>query len=623
MKHLLPLSLLLVSPTLLAKVTLTSQLATIEAINTKIAEQAVDEHVASGGKTPLAGEHVAALMPSVKVDETQTCAEEEKKKTHYEVIFVGKGNTQQASSQVVQVTASIPKTTYASELLTYANANNKLSEKALVQALANHIKGRFKTDEERYEALAAFSERLSLNYNDARNPGFNTKKNNPDKKPLPSGALTVNEMTKAAFDWSKFDGGVCNDIAETVAKVGEQLFPGKDILTLNSGSHHAVVINDGKINRVINYGKIIKQENMLQIDPKFTATNMRISKIKDGKLQEIAVVDTQSGQVMEQAFQTGKTPVKVDIDPTLMMSTVKIVTAGDKGEHEVSATGGMAGVQDGKMYVVVAKYEYNSERWRNYVGVGGSLLTPSDATAPNRYTLHLRLGTEFSYVNYASEKLQLKMTTGLAGEFFYGIKPPNDGSWQDVGGGVELVNRATASYRATPKLKLSAGLELRHGLGPTDWGKTTGSWAAGTGAGIGGTLSNMGLHINAVNASVGGEYKINPNVTAFGETRYQGTNVGQSLSVVGGINVTAPKGVQILIFSGYSSTKLPGYQTNHSLLVGSNGAIVGAGLQTKSGISFTGTVSNITPDAPPIFSGNLSIPLGAPPKKYIRSHHYE
>ncbi|HXH73591.1 MAG TPA: hypothetical protein VNJ08_01400 [Bacteriovoracaceae bacterium] len=623
MKTLFFLTIMSVSPTILAQ----GFIKDVEAINIKLGEKALDDHVKSGGKTPLAGEHIAAIMPTVAVSPDQSCIDEKDPKgTHYEVIFVGHATSAASTSNKVSTEPTKEHKNYAQTLVSFASKSS-LEEHALAAQMANMIKAKFKTDEEKFNALAALSYRLMENYNDARNPGFNDEKNNPYKKSLPKGDLTLNQITYAAYNWKEFEGGVCNDISEAVALIGEKLFPDKDVLVVNAGSHHGVVVSDGKTNRIINYAAHTSMQNQLVLDDSYAATNMRISKMDEGHLKQIAVVDTQTGQMMEGAFQTGKPLLKTNADISTFYTHFKVVKAGDKNKHEFTATAGAGDLANSKMYVVVAKYEYTTDRWRNYAGVGGSALSP-DGARPTKYQLHLRMGSEFGIIRYASPKLSVNFTSGLQAEGMYGFgASPSKGAavdaYVDVSANVDLVNRLDATYRATPKTKLHMDLELRHTVGPSSWGNSTGSWAEGTGSGIGGSLANMGFHLNQINATAGVEHKITPKVTGFTEVKYQGSAVGQSLGLMGGVKIDAPKGAQIMIFSGYTTTKLPGYVTQHSLLVGSNGAIIGAGLQTKSGMTFTGSVSNIGDYTPPVVSAGLSVPIGAPPKKYVRDKTYD
>jgi len=50
-------------------------------------------------------------------------------------------------------------------------------------------------------------------------------------------------------------------------------------------------------------------------------------------------------------------------------------------------------------------------------------------------------------------------------------------------------------------------------------------------------------------------------------------------------------------------------------LVGANGAILGAGFGTKSGIAFTGSVRDISPSSVPFVNLGLSVNLGPSPKE--------
>ena len=158
------------------------------------------------------------------------------------------------------------------------------------------------------------------NYNSARNPGYNNSTHNPNQVPLPAGDLSLNEMLSAASSFNEFGGGVCNDISEVVAMVGQELFPDHDVLAVNSGSHFGVVVTDGKEHRIIDGGTQLAMTNQLMLTPEMSPSNLRISKVVDGRMKEIAVVDTQMGQVVEAAFQTGKNLLKTDADISSLMA---------------------------------------------------------------------------------------------------------------------------------------------------------------------------------------------------------------------------------------------------------------------------------------------------------------
>jgi hypothetical protein len=304
-----------------------------------------------------------------------------------------------------------------------------------------------------------------------------------------------------------------------------------------------------------------------------------------------------------------------------VVSTFKMIhETKNKTSHELDVSVGMGDMNRGQVYVVVAKYDYTSPHWHNYIGVGGAAVN-SDLGG-TLYQLHVHAGSMLKVIQYATPKLSLGVSTGLQMEGMMGFDNPYSNG-ADVSGNLEAVGKVNGVYKPNNKVRLVGDLELRGAVGPGSWGDTVGSYSGGNGAGALGTLSNLRLHVNQVYGQVTAEEKVSSKVTAYQQVTYQGSNIGQALSGIAGVSLSAPKGVEILVFSGYSTSKLPGYMTQNSLLVGSNGAVVGAGIQTKSGISFTGTVSNITSSAPPTFTGNLSIPLGAPPKKSVRSHHLE
>lgn len=625
MKYSLKFLFLLFSPVIFAD----NFLKTVKEVNQKIGEQQIDKHINSKGQFPIAGEHLEAIIPTkIGGKDPKDCPPHvssplplppppppaQNYKTRYEVIFIGEARSQQGILTPISESAAQLHRAFVNSMLSYA-ANSNLSQTQLAGALATMIKSKYASREERFNVLSSIAGRFNENYNFARNPGANNDTSNPNKVPLPTASLTLQQISKAALNSDPFNGGVCNDIVAAVAMIAEQIFPEDDVLAINSGSHLGLLISDGKTNRVINYDKQLSMQNRLSLDEKYSATNMRIAKMDNGHLKQIAIVDTQTGQLMEQAFRTGKPLLKTNTDINSIISIFKILIEGSENKHEVSLGAGGADLKQSKMYVVVAKYEYNSNRWRNYVGVGGSQMS-SNTSPEELYKLHVRTGSELTLIRYATPKLSLDIASGVQTEFQYGANPKTDiSSFIDVAGNLDVVNRLRLAYRPTTNLKLATQMETRHTFGPASWGDAVGAWANGTGSGIVGTLSNMHFHLNQINISASAEYKISKNIKALAEVKYQGSNIGQSLGIMTGVNITAPEGVEILIFTGHNTTKIPGFDTKHSLLVGPNGLAIGAGIQTPSGISVTGAVRNISSDFPPTVEGMITIPFSAPPPK--------
>ncbi len=298
---------ILLLPILLAPMSLWSQsiYKDFSAVNNRLSENAVDSFLKSPTKDGLPGPFLSNFVPNPALDSKTLCLEEdEKKKSHYEVVLVAEGNYQHSSVEILPgqraqfhtndlqilmknfpaksndlsneaITqrasdiwnsgwftrpsehfdphSAIGKELFVESLVHTAASINK-DEKTLARDLASVIGNTYKTDQERLNVLSALSLRLYRNYNTSRNPGYDNPKNNPFDADIPAGDLTLNQMMKAAADFNVFQGGVCNDISETVAMVGEHLFPDKDVLTVNAGTHFGVVIADGKNNYVIDGG---------------------------------------------------------------------------------------------------------------------------------------------------------------------------------------------------------------------------------------------------------------------------------------------------------------------------------------------------------------------------------
>jgi hypothetical protein len=121
-------------------------------------------------------------------------------------------------------------------------------------------------------------------------------------------------------------------------------------------------------------------------------------------------------------------------------------------------------------------------------------------------------------------------------------------------------------------------------------------------------LKNINFHLNQVNANVGLEKSLSQNVTGLTNLSYQGSNIGQSISALAGMNIKIPSGAQLLVFTGYTNADLAGYQTKHSLLGTPTGAQVGAKYTTKGGVEFGGAVRSISGGKASV-NATIKIPL--------------
>lgn len=145
-------------------------------------------------------------------------------------------------------------------------------------------------------------------------------------------------------------------------------------------------------------------------------------------------------------------------------------------------------------------------------------------------------------------------------------------------------------------------------MGPTNWGNTTGALSYTEASDAGTLLKNISFHLNQVNADLSVEKNLSSNVTGFANTHYQGSNIGQSVSVLAGLNIRAPAGAQIIVFSGYTDATLSGYKTRHGLLGTPSGPEIGTKYITKKGTEFSAGMKST--DRGPAYQATIKIPLG-------------
>lgn len=630
----------------------------ISKISYVLSENEVDSFVQNPEAEGLPGVHLQSLIPKESLDPSQTCPEEEEKQkpkdVRYEVIMVVEGSSEKAESknltsqlkylsddqlkqnfndrspalnseEILQTADDVwrkyqkgsidPHSGFGRELMiesiVRASQNTNLSEQDLAKGIASIIRDNTSSEDERYDFLSALSSRLYRNYNVARNPGFNNSENNPENKPLPEGDMSLMDILKGAANFNSFDGGVCNDISEAVAIIGTELFPEKDVLLINSGTHFGVMIADGKESRIIDSSKQYRQKNELSLFPAVGATNLRISKVVDGKTKEIAVVDTQMGQLMESVFQTGKPLLKTSAD---IQSMVTQFTRTQNFENNQSATSTL-GVGHGQLatsdvYVVVAKYEHTSENWQSYVGVGGSA-QEFRSHPDTKYQVHLRMGAKRNLLHYVNSSTQLNISSGLQAEGMYSLSQERTGivSAYDASAQLDWVNSMNIKHEAGDGVILKSNLEVRHTLGPKDAGALTGGLSSLESRDVLGTMKNMSFHLNQVNLNLDAEKELSSRASLKTGVNYQGSNIGQNVGVLAGLNIKIPEGAQLLVFAGYDQ-KLSGYKTKHNLLSNSEGARAGIMYESKNGTRIFGGVREISSDQKPVYEMKVSVPLG-------------
>jgi hypothetical protein len=180
----------------------------------------------------------------------------------------------------------------------------------------------------------------------------------------------------------------------------------------------------------------------------------------------------------------------------------------------------------------------------------------------------------------------------------------------DLSGSADLYQKVDYAFgKHDPKgIQVKSSFELEHTLSSTNWGNITAALSHERDSDIGKILRNMNFHLNQINTNLTLEKEIRPGVTGIMSAHYQGSNVGQSAGILAGLNIRAPEGAQILVFTGHTNNDIRGFKTKHSLLGNPSGATVGAKYTTKSGREIGAAVRSISGEKPSV-QATVKIPL--------------
>ncbi len=485
------------------------------------------------------------------------------------------------------------------ESLLHASAASPLSEKEIAASWAQTIGHITNDKKERLALLATIGDKLYANYNDSRNPKANNAQTNPDNKPIPTGDLTLQQIFGAALEGNVYSGGVCNDISETLAYVGEALFPGDDVLTITGGSHFGVIVTDGNETTLIDGSTTRQFKDGFKLHENSSSANMRISKVIDGQLKEIAVVETELGQLVEETFQSDKPLLKTSNDISKVITQIKkIIELNENKRRELSLTTGAAKLSDSEVVMVVAKYETFSRNGKFTIGTGSSSQR-FDASGKTYFNIHFKTEYDRTLFSYKSESVNLNFVSGIQAS---GSFTPSQKNYSGISGSLDLSNRMNVDYKSKKNngIRAHTDVGVYHSFGPTSWGETTG--AVSTKVKLEQVLKNTTFHLNQVYANALITKPVNENITAGVNLNYQGSNIGQSVRILGNVEVTAPNGVEILIFGGVEKNDIRGFQTKNGLLAGPNGGTMGVNLH-KNNIKVNTTIRGIGTTTPTVNAG--------------------
>ncbi len=474
------------------------------------------------------------------------------------------------------------------------------------------IENVYDNDESRYDFLSLMSERLYANYNNARNPFRNNDETNPNNIALPETNMTLADLFKAAFEKNKFGGGVCNDIAQAIAEVGQPLFPDLDVLVISGGTHIGTIFTDGETTRLIDGGQQMITKNMITLHENVTnASNIRVMKVVDSKLREIAIIDTEQGQLVSSALDLNRATIATNWPMQKIIGQIKNVINTNERKKETMMSLATANLSRSSMVVLAGKLDFTKKNNHVYMGAAIGIQSPKEdqKVHSSKGSIHIALGYEKKFVLYAHPSLKIDYTPGVHAQGNFGTSM----HIYDSAGTLDLQNSIQVKYqpKSDDTLNVDSKVTLVNSIGPKSYGDTTGQLSKFKIGELPKILLGMRFHVNQLVLDTKVEKKINSNLSAQGTIFYQGTNVGQNLESSAGVTIQTDNDKhKFYVYVGYDNSELKGYMTQHNIIAGYTGGKVGANYQNKKGSQFEFSVRELgLGNKNPNFTGTLKIPF--------------
>jgi hypothetical protein len=483
-----------------------------------------------------------------------------------------------------------------------------LTDDEVATRFAETFKGYTSDREKQMDLLTRMSDFLYNNYNSKRNPMANTHHD-----PIATGNISLNQIVTAAYEFNPDQGGVCNDIAQSVAQVAAKMFPTDDALVINSGSHYALMVSEkNKVHTIIDGYERTTGKGEAIIDKDLPVTNTRISKVMDGKLKEIAITDTELGQVFKMVSGQGTEMIKTGYTPSVVMAEFK------KGKNKFVA--GVAKTSTSQVLVLVAQHKGRFLGLDSFTqaGVGGQKV--SGEVAPYNVMVSFQEVLSKRIFNYVGPGVKVSGTGGAQFDASYGhgtskgslsyFLPSFSGNLQTF---QKVDFQTTPQNPKNPTFTGSVGASQF--LGWNDKGANVGAMSDNNFASVTHALNNTGLMFNQVSVKGGIQVPIQKGLSSQTDVKYQGTNIGQEVSITSGLNIDAPQGVKVFAFVGYMNSDIKGYLTNTSLLQDPTGFQAGAKLTTPKGVNLSSSVKGIGGTEGPQGQVTLGIPISTKKRK--------
>ena len=599
---------------------------------TAISEQEFQKCIDDTGHCKnLPGEVITNSLHDQIIPEAETgnsCKPKKKKKSEKTVetklLLVSEGHTSnidQYSSETnrygdVSDGEQWERSNFVEGLIQSANGTHK-SDEVLSTELSNMIKQHTTDDAEKYKILTTISSRLYDNYNNKRNPLQNT---NHDE--IASGNISLQQMFSAAATNDFDHGGVCDDISQSVATVAEKLFPDKDVLVINNGSHFGVLVHDQKNgNKVINWSAQSQGVSQVILNPKMPVGVTNVLQMHNGALETIAVLDTETGAVMKKYFSSPTKTLLTGTSPSVIYAELKKEVIKKDKTKTFTAKLGTAQTSNTQMVVLVGQVTKNTKSTEMSAGLGMALQNIKDSPDQN-VIINLNSRFKKNLIHFQSKTISLVGSGGVELDALYGkrLKQDNDPINVIPNFSGNLQTNQTVNFKSFPRNEknpsVEANFQVVQALGATNEGAREGKLSDPEALkAVINSMKYMGFHLNQVNADASVSVPVSLNALAKGEVEYQGSNIGQKFKVTSGVQVVSSGGMKIYAFVGYMDNQIKGFKTKGSLFTEPSGVVGGVDLRSKGGSKYSADVQGIGGNSTPQVNVNAVIPIFNKTKK--------
>lgn len=521
--------------------------------------------------------------------------------------------------------------------------NNYDYEKQVTDWAASVIKSQNLSEDQSLAVIANVMERLYFNYNDGRNFTSTADNDNRFFSQMSAGLITGNELQGGVCDDisavgctlynSLYPDKDCLIMNISRPSLGDPKDIGvqHQVMIVGNGTTDYKMIDGGTINRTQN-------NNFINANPDNTILSqdqsmfIKLEKVENGKIRDLYVQKTEYGQFMDNLMSNNQDLPGESITKNLNARQYKSIMGGAYNEWKknektkrVDYGGGSLNQADGsQVYAVYARYSKDKN------GKGGFSIALSGAQVNKEYNATTsaidgifdvtqstsggseQLRGQINISGYKGQTFYLNPSWSLKAKEFYNftgfaglggttfgtqttttnINTPygvfsnsyNRDLTNTVGmnfdGNLSTGLRTDLQYRSpSSNFNMNLGVQETLYLGSNNYG---GMHAFNNMGQVTTSLSNLRFRHQSLEVKLDTNAKTSANTSFITSTEYLGTNVGQNVSTKVGLQIDAPKGIEVLVYTGYRDA-FGGYQTKENWLNRpQTGVIAGAAVNTKN-----------------------------------------